>query len=158
KSELERAKTSVARTEGTLDSELINRVQQLTAELERDEADYRSALRLETIRLTRAVWVEGKFDEAQAEREYPLAFRDAGLAIGTRREAEWAARTGNAPIQAQLLAASDDWAWVARRNLELRSQLLTVARLADPDPWRDQVRDPALWKDRQAVWKLAEEV
>jgi len=30
-----------------------------------------------------------------------------------------------------------------------------VARLADPDPWRDRVRDPAVWRDGKALAEAA---
>src|SRR5260370_474424 len=61
-------------------------------------------------------------------------------------------------INEQLLAALDHWAYVAhiRQNPDLCSRLLQVARLADPDPWRDQVRDQTLWKNSEALGKLAD--
>src|SRR5262249_52788953 len=36
--------------------------------------------------------------------------------------------------------------------------LLGLARAADPDPWRDRFRDPAVWGDRAALTGLAREV
>jgi hypothetical protein len=38
------------------------------------------------------------------------------------------------------------------------ARLLELARAADPDPWRDRFRDPAVWADRAALTKLANEV
>ncbi len=35
--------------------------------------------------------------------------------------------------------------------------LFEVARRADPDPWRDRVRDPAFWRDGKALAELARE-
>jgi hypothetical protein len=35
--------------------------------------------------------------------------------------------------------------------------LLAVARLADDDPWRQQLRDPAVRQNRQALERLAQE-
>jgi tetratricopeptide (TPR) repeat protein len=56
-----------------------------------------------------------------------------------------------------LTAALEDWACNTRDG-ELQARLLRVARLADPDTkWRDRLRDPALWKDRAAMVRLAEE-
>ena len=33
--------------------------------------------------------------------------------------------------------------------------ILEVARRADPDPWRDRVRDPATWDNSEALRDLA---
>jgi tetratricopeptide (TPR) repeat protein len=56
----------------------------------------------------------------------------------------------------QLLALLDEWALVAHflGKTRLRKRLLEVSRLADPDPWRDQVRLPKMWQDRVALVKL----
>src|SRR5271165_3093390 len=53
----------------------------------------------------------------------------------------------------------DDWASFAHRSKDvgLTSRLLEVARLADPDPWRDRVRDPGLWKNSFAIVTLVEQ-
>jgi tetratricopeptide (TPR) repeat protein len=157
-SELTLARSLTARAEGEFDAGWAKRMQQLEQQLLLDESDYRLALRLEKIRLDRATWVEGKFDYAQAEREYPKAFQQAGLAMVPGRQKEVAALIQQSAIKEQLLAALDDWAWVVRKkDAGLCSRLMEAARLADPDAWRDQVRDPTLWKDSQAIVKLAEQ-
>jgi tetratricopeptide (TPR) repeat protein len=101
----------------------------------------------------------GDFDYALALREYPLALADAGLILEPGQEQEMATRVARSPIKEQLLAALEDWVRIAyfRRQDDLSSRLLAVARRADPDPWSDQVRDPALWKDRKAFLELAEQ-
>jgi tetratricopeptide (TPR) repeat protein len=157
-SELARAQVLAAGAEGPLDAALTGRMQRLARALAGDEADYRLALRLEQIRLDRAVIVEGKtFDFAQAEREYPLAFAAAGLAVEPGRENDLAGRISVSPIREQLLASLDDWAWVAERgkHAKLAQRLLAVARLVDPDSWRDQIRDPATRKNKDALVQLA---
>src|SRR5262249_36290712 len=37
------------------------------------------------------------------------------------------------------------------------ARLLDLTRAADPDPWRDRLRDPAVWVDRAALTRLAKE-
>src|SRR5262249_10863266 len=58
-------------------------------------------------------------------------------------------------IREQLVAALDDWAFVADPGRE-RARLLRLARLIDPDPdWCDRFRDPRVWQDRRALERLA---
>ena len=56
----------------------------------------------------------------------------------------------------QLIAALDDWAIIL---MQLRAgseePLRVVARLADDDPWRQQLRDPEVRKDQAALERLA---
>jgi serine/threonine-protein kinase len=115
--------------------------------------------RLDAIRQRRAIIVEGHFDYRTAERDYAATFREAGLGqVGDDAEAV-AARVAASGVSGPLVAALDDWAFVAQRahKLESRSWLLGVARRADPNPWRDRFRDPAAWRDRQALRALADE-
>ena len=53
------------------------------------------------------------------------------------------------------MAALDDWA-VCATDARRRAWILDVARRADPDAWRDGVRDPAAWTDRTALAELAQ--
>src|SRR5262249_36539946 len=61
-----------------------------------------------------------------------------------------------AAVREQLVAALDDWARLSQ-DAARGQWVLGVARRVDPDPWRDRFRDPALWKDRAAVERLARE-
>jgi tetratricopeptide (TPR) repeat protein len=124
-----------------------------------DVADAELALvnRLDAIRQRRAITVEGHFDYQTAEKDYAAAFREAGLGkVGDDGEAV-AARVRASPVAGPLVAALDDWAWVARKKPESRAWLLGVAQRADPDPWRARFRDPAVWQDQQALQALADE-
>jgi serine/threonine-protein kinase len=123
-----------------------------------DVADGELALvnRLDAIRQRMAAWVEGHLDSRGAARDYAAAFREAGLAeVGDDEEAV-AARVRASGVAGPLVAALDDWAFMARQ-LESRSWLLRVARRAAPDAWGNRFRDPAVWRDRQALRALAEE-
>src|SRR5262249_2093210 len=67
-----------------------------------------------------------------------------------------AAWVRDAAVREALVAALDDWAACAGKP-QRRNWLLTMARRADPDPWRDRVRDPAVWDDGAALARLARE-
>jgi serine/threonine protein kinase/Tfp pilus assembly protein PilF len=156
---LGQAKVLAAGTDGRLALPLSQRLEELDRELAADEADFQLALRLEEIRLEAATWTEGQFNSAGALREYPLAFVEAGLAIEPGRKEHLAVQIARSAIKDQLLAALDDWALHARRKqqLELAHAVLAVARLADQDPWRDQVRDPARWNESQTTSQSAQQ-
>jgi serine/threonine-protein kinase len=97
---------------------------------------------------------ERRFNAARADRDYEAAFRDAGLgAVGDDPQAV-AARVAASAARESLVAALDDWA-VCAADAPRRAWLLGVARRADPDAWRDRVRDPAAWGDRTALAALA---
>jgi tetratricopeptide (TPR) repeat protein len=155
-----RRANALAANEGSLAPDLADRLSKLDRELGRDQADYELAQRLDKIRLDRATSVGRYFDFARAEREYPRAFEDAGLAVAPGRLKEVARRIGQSAIRDQLLAALDEWAWLAHKSNhpDLCRRLLELARRADPDPWRGQVRNPKLWTDSAAVEKLADAV
>jgi tetratricopeptide (TPR) repeat protein len=55
-----------------------------------------------------------------------------------------------------LVSALDDWA-LATADPHRRAWVLEAARRAEPDPWGDRFRDPAVWGDRTALERLAEE-
>src|SRR5262249_24350992 len=57
-----------------------------------------------------------------------------------------------------LVAALDDWV-LSKRTEQLPGQekLLDVARQADPDPWRNRLRDALQSGNTQALWDLAGE-
>jgi serine/threonine-protein kinase len=156
----QRAQMLAANAEGSLAPGLTDRLQKLQQQLDRDHANFELARQLERIRLERATVVDGKFNHAQALQAYPRTFQKAGLALEPGRQKETAQRIRQSAIKEEFVAALDDWAWVAHglNRPDLCSQLLAVARLADPDPWRDQVRDLANWNDPQTIAKLAGEV
>jgi serine/threonine protein kinase/tetratricopeptide (TPR) repeat protein len=129
----------------------------LGKQLEQARADLLLARRLEDIWLGWMTYVTaGRFDPAAATGAYEAAFREAGLAV-TEDEEGAASRIRGSALRDLLVASLDDWAFLTS-DVRLRERLLRVARLADPDPgWRDRLRDPAVWKDRRALERLAGE-
>jgi serine/threonine protein kinase/tetratricopeptide (TPR) repeat protein len=143
-------------------TELSQQLDSLKEQLQQDEADRRLAVRLEKIRMDRSVFVEGKFNDVQAGREYPRVFAAAGLdmAVGQKAPAPVSARIARSAIKEQLVAALDDWALVAwtTKDVQLCRRLLAVAQAADPDPWRKQVRALAPPQDAVAMQALADKL
>jgi tetratricopeptide (TPR) repeat protein len=124
----------------------------------RARADLDLAVLLDTIRLRRAtLTVEGKFDNKSTERHYAAAFGDLGVVPGQEDESETAARVRDSGVREQLVAALDEWALLTRDQTR-RAWLLGVARRADPDDWRDRIRDAKIWGDRAALEGLADEL
>jgi serine/threonine-protein kinase len=125
--------------------------------------DHDFLVRLEAIRVNRYTLAEGgldhalqtRFNRARADRDYAKAFRDHGLGEPPDDPEGAAARVRASKWTADLVAALDDWA-VCAADPARQDWLLAVARRADPDPWRDRVRDPSAWRDGKALAELAQ--
>jgi serine/threonine-protein kinase len=89
-------------------------------------------------------------------RHYGEALRDAGIGAPGDDPAEVAARVRNSPVRPALVAALDDWIACAADG-DQQSWVLAVLRQADPDPWRNRVRDPTTWDDPLALGDIAEQ-
>jgi serine/threonine-protein kinase len=124
--------------------------------------DNQFLVRLDTIRLNRAALAEGqqthaallRFNNVRADRDYAAAFRDQGLGEPPDDPQGAAARVRASKWAAHIVASLDDWA-VCAADPARQDWLLEVARRADPDPWRDRVRDPAAWRQGAALAELA---
>jgi serine/threonine-protein kinase len=93
-------------------------------------------------------------EKSPSGRHYEEAFRQAGIGAPGDDPAEAAARVRASPVRGALVAALDDWAACAA-DRDQQAWVLAVVRQADPDPWRDRVRDPATWDDAGALRDLA---
>ena len=116
-------------------------------------ADLDLVERLDTVRFpaARAVILD-----PAAESHYVSIFAEAGLGrVGDDSESV-AARVRTSPVQAEIVAALDDWASITPDKGRMK-WLLDVARLVDPDPTRDRLRQPDLWQDGAKLTKLAQE-
>jgi tetratricopeptide (TPR) repeat protein len=156
---LDRAR-ALGKAETGLDPKLGADADKLQAALRQDDDDRRLAVRLEKIRMDQAAVVEGYFDYAGAVREYPQAFAEAGLAMPEGETEALATRIRSSRIKEQLVAALDDWAFVAYRagKEEQAERILATGRQAAPDPaWGDRLRRLKLWQDRNALAKLIKE-
>jgi tetratricopeptide (TPR) repeat protein len=153
---LDRAR-ALAKAATGLDPKLGAEADNLQAALRQDEDDRRLVVRLEKIRMDKDAFVEGEFDYAGAAREYPKAFAEAGLAMPEGETEALASRIRASRIKEQLVAALDDWAFVAVRagKEELAERVLATGRRAASDPaWGDRMRHLKMWRDRNALTKL----
>jgi tetratricopeptide (TPR) repeat protein len=134
-------------------AELQQRVRELLEDLAMVE-------RLEEIRLQMSQVVDNHFDLAAADSAYAQAFRDYGAdveALGLEAVA-WIRRRS---IAVELAAALDNWA-MARRQGKGKvdgtwKRLLALARAADADALRTQVRQALETKDQAAMQVVARE-
>jgi tetratricopeptide (TPR) repeat protein len=119
-------------------------------------ADLDLGIRLEHIRLHQAPPADGHSWAVATDEEYEAAFREAGLADGLTDPEEAAARIRASCVHRSIVAALDDWA--SRTHVPARQAwCLEVARRADmdADSWRDRIRDPKAWRDKDALAELA---
>ncbi|HEY2588994.1 MAG TPA: tetratricopeptide repeat protein, partial [Tepidisphaeraceae bacterium] len=82
------------------------------------------------------------------------AFREFRVGTIDEPAATVAARIRASPVRAAIVAALDDWAFCFNDESR-RLWLLDVARRADPDPWRDRVRNAANWGNLPVLNELA---
>ena len=129
---------------------LRQRIEELRREIHRD---------VEMVQRLEAAWLHldgpraGKaFDFEAMDAAYLKAFRDYGIDVETL-PAERAAELIRArPIRLELTQALDQWAW---RWKNRKDKLLPLVRLADPDKWRNRVRE-ALWAGQHSQALLGE--
>jgi serine/threonine protein kinase/Flp pilus assembly protein TadD len=110
--------------------------------------DLEMAQKLQEARLQRTDLRAEHFDWEQTDAGYAAAFETYGLDLDRLDPEAAAQHIRGRLIHRQLVAALDDWA-VARRELNSEgwAQRLAVARAADPDPWRNRLRDALEGKD-----------
>jgi serine/threonine protein kinase/tetratricopeptide (TPR) repeat protein len=115
--------------------------------------------RLDVIRLNQANLKEGQFDYAGTDEAYANAFREFGIdveALGPERAAAWIAERD---IAEELATALDHWALVRSRLRGPKDprwrELLATARIADPDPWRNRLRQAIIQDDVPQLMALA---
>jgi hypothetical protein len=105
-------------------------------------ADLRMAGRLEEARLRLAVGRNGYADWEGEQSAYVEAFQEYGLdvdGLDPGRAGEWIQTRS---IRTQLVAALDEWMETRRRiGAAGWKHLAAVARAAEPDEWRAQLRD-----------------
>jgi serine/threonine protein kinase/Flp pilus assembly protein TadD len=138
---------------GGASQELRERVRELRKDVE-------MVLRLEDIRLPRAAGgAEGAYDIAGADAAYAKAFRDYGIDVESLEPAVAGERIRAKTIRLELAVALDNWARKRQRTRKADAlcwkRLVVVARAADPDEWRDQVRAAVLRSDHKALANLA---
>jgi serine/threonine-protein kinase len=128
----------------------------LRRQVDRAWADFNLVQTLDAARLRTATPVEAKFEAAGAEPLYEEAFAKAGLGRPGDDPESVATRVRDSTLHFEIVAGLDDWAWITK-NPARQAWLLAVARRADPDPVRDRLRQPELWRNGPALTKLIRE-
>jgi serine/threonine-protein kinase len=108
--------------------------------------------KLVDIRSAKADNINDDLHGDQTDADYTEAFRDAGFDLTALPPAEAGARIKARPpgIALAMAAALDDWATLRRgrrKDPTGASRLVEVARAADPDPWRNDLRTTLVMAD-----------
>jgi serine/threonine-protein kinase len=166
------ARAAVQSAEGLLAS--AGNPDELRAHCHQVRVDLEMLVQLEQARLERTSVRSNHFDNQAADRAYRAAFETYGLPVLDLESQEAAQRISAAAIAQQLVAGLDDWVTFVSRsgdpdappeepgsaipNPAERAKLLAVAQLADPDPWRQQVRDAISRSDQTRLSDLSRQV
>ena len=133
---------------GAAGSEQRERVQAFLADLvrERDAAEAVEKDRRIVERLAAILNDLGVHnDDAKADAEYAAAFRAYGVDLDELDPTTAGQALAASPAAANLASALDQWAFLRRgrilRDPSGAERLVAVARVADPDPWRNRLRD-----------------
>ena len=128
----------------------------LRTQVDQARADLALVEKLDNARLQTNAPVKGRFEIGWADPLYAEAFANTGLGQPGDDSAAVAARLRDSAVRADIVAALDDWASTTSDPAR-RAWLLAVARETDPDPLRDRLRQPDLWRDGPALTKLIQE-
>src|SRR5262249_19333092 len=138
----------------------LDRVKQLAVQVTKAEKDYAIARELDGIRLDYSTLAGGYVNTAQMGMKYQEVFlKKLQLETRTGLLPQLADQVKKSSLRYVLVAALDQWAHTTTdEDGTLRSRLLEVARLADPDPWRNRVRNEENWENLPKLKQLASEV
>jgi predicted Zn-dependent protease len=152
------AKASVAleRASGRLEASGLNALKSDVEQRRRDVAVISGA---EKARMQMVM--EGFIDDrnlAAADRNYVSAFAEYGLDTAPANANAAAHQIRTSPIRGHLITSLDHWAFCKDHLPNKNGDALRVlVQLADDDPWRQELRNPRLRKDGNALVRLAQE-
>jgi len=139
------------RKAGLLNEELARQVQERQTDLEMLD-------RLDEIRLRQAAFTDNHSHHAIAVSAYEQAFQDYGIDVLGLTPEEAGERLQGRAIAQKLAAALQHWSvacYQTRPNDDAWRRLLAVARNADPDDWREQLRGALVRRDKNSLVELA---
>jgi tetratricopeptide (TPR) repeat protein len=139
--------SALRRAEAHLDSGLLN--QDLHRQVEQLQKDVQMLTDLERVRLDQANVSESYFDRTRSDFQYAQAFRTYGIDMVALKQEEAASRVQASAIREHLVAGLDDWAAgltdVSKEGTTQKARrLLGVAQQANPDLWRNRLREALL--------------
>jgi tetratricopeptide (TPR) repeat protein len=132
---------------------------ELQRRAERRRAELEMVARIEEIRLPNISLRAGHFNMALIDPAYDHAFRDWGIDVTALGPEEAGTRIRATGVAVEMAAALDAWA-IARKETRGKGDatwrdLLATARAADPDDWRNRVRDALERSDLTGLKELA---
>jgi eukaryotic-like serine/threonine-protein kinase len=127
------------------------------SQAEQSERDQNLLRRFEEVRALNAK--KGP-DAADSRAEgYLKVFKDEGFDFNAASTPDAGKLFAGRDIAVEIAAALDDWAIAAYENVrfgtESSRRLLKIAQIADPDPWRNRLRDAISASDVDELRKLA---
>jgi serine/threonine-protein kinase len=156
----QRAVSACVGNETLLTEETRNRLRAIATAVAREQAAYELARELDTIAVEALTTFDRRrLPQRKAVADYERLFSRQGLNVRELDTARFASQIRSSPARFALIAALDNWALLANDIKDPQvARLLELTRAADPDPWRDRFRDPAVWADREALIRLDKEV
>jgi serine/threonine protein kinase/Flp pilus assembly protein TadD len=142
--------SALRRAEAQLESGLLNPA--LRRQVEQLQKDVQMLADLERIRLSWAKVRDNHFDRTGSELQFAKAFTDYGIDLETLTSAAAAALVQVSAVRMHLVAGLDDWIDVLtsthkEETTQKVRHLVAVTRQADPDPWRNRMREIMLSRD-----------
>ncbi len=118
--------------------------------------DLEMAQRLEEAGLQATASGDGGFDGKATDEAHGQAFQWYGLDVEHLDPREAGERIRSRSIRPQLAMAMDRWAMTRLRlKVEGWERFMAISRVADPDAWRNRLRDAMQGKDPRAVEELS---
>jgi serine/threonine-protein kinase len=156
----QRANAACDGNEALVAEETRDRIQAVEAAVAREEDACRVGKELDDIAIEAFASHDARFTQQQkAVAKYERVFAQQDLDVHQPGTDWFASAIRSSPVRYALIAGLDNWALLADETKDPQvPRLLELARAADPDPWRDRFRDPAVWVDCEALTRLAKEV
>jgi tetratricopeptide (TPR) repeat protein len=157
---LEQAHKLEAHSEGALPESLVAQLRLQERQWHGDKQDWLFARELDDVRGEASVLVDGKLVSmsAAAAAKYPTVLAKWGWDVFASRPARVGTRIRQSALRYGLVAILDYWAHTTS-DPAMGTQLLEIAKHADPNEWADQFRDAKAGAgDKQKLQALAKSI
>lgn len=151
---VQRVDSLLASAERPVGEQLVRRCDSVKANLNIDERDRRTAQRLDDLPFSGELILDGVQLRRLVAKLYLAEFKEAGFDIETDTAAKVASSMHSSRLRWFWIATIDRFAADESISTAQQIRALEISRLADPDPWRDHFRDPAVWTDRAQLETL----
>ena len=150
------AKDLASSNQDVLTAEVAERLQQAEDHLQSEEADWKVAKELDDSRVGAAKLVNGVWNPGIGVKRFEATLQALGIDLHEDHQPEQAELIRGLRLRYILVAGLDYWAMFTNEKQKVPTYL-NLARLADPDPWRDQVRELDGWLNPDILKKLVDE-